>query len=130
MIRISDVVRRGRPKLRPAAARVEAMRRHPAGTATGSRRRGAVVVFVGSDAMVVDHALALTDRRVSSFHVITAAGRANPTQPLRDLRRKYGRVTLVVDADSRRLERAARRTGTEVLIAMPRRHQPVLVQTA
>lgn len=80
--------------------------------------------------MVVDHALALSDRREASFHVITAAGRANPTQPLRDLRRTYGRVTLVVDADSRKLERAARRTGAEVLIAMLRRREPVLVRTA
>jgi hypothetical protein len=110
--------------------RADAMRKHPSGKADGSRRRGAVVVFVGEGTEVVDHAIALADRRGASFHIVTAAGRARPTQPLRTLGRKYGRVTLVVDGDSRRLQRAARVTGAEVLIAVTPRHRPALSQTA
>ena len=130
MIRISDVVRHRRPALRPAAVRADAMRKHPSGRPTGGRRRGAVVVFVGEEPAVIEHAVALADRRGASFHVVTAAGRARPMQPLRALAQKFGRVTLVVDGDSRKLQRAARRTGAEVLIAMTTRPRPVLSQTA
>ena len=104
------------------------MRKHPSGTSLGSRRRGAVVVFVGDEPATVDHAIALADRRGASFHVVTPAGRTRPMQPLRCLGRRYGRVTVVVDGDSRKLQRAARRAGAEVLIAIAPR--PVLSRTA
>jgi hypothetical protein len=130
MIRISDLLRRGRPELRAAVARTEAMRRHPSGRPSSGRSRGAVVVFVGVDGAVTEHAMALADRRGASMHFVTAAGRSRPTDPLRHLARRYGRVTLVVDGDSRKLERAARRAGAEILIVMNGRRTPVLRQTA